>query len=329
MGTVRLRKRAVGFAWFALGGVFASSVWSPATLAQEEREDRDRWERMWVFGTGARPKLGVYVEDRRDDERGGVLVVALSGGGAAEKAGIRERDLIVSIGGHLLSEPLEDEGGSGATRHSPVQRLRALIRNVPEGEEVEVGVDREGESLTFTVIPERLAVPGAAFVWPGLDTLSTHLRHLHSRLRDRMEEIRNRHEEADWPHRAHSGRDPRIAIFPEVPVPEVPGDGQDWGSRFWYPLAPGVVHGLDLVDLNPQLGTYFGTAEGVLVADADEDSPLGLRPGDVVVEVEGRKVDDVAELRRILGSYTLDEEIEFKIRRDGAETLIVGTISQS
>ncbi len=332
MGTVILRKRAAGFAWFALGGVFASAVWSPAAPAQEEREDRHRRERVWVFGADARPKLGVYLEDSRGDERGGVLVVALSDGGPAEEAGIREGDLIVSIDGRLLSEPLEDEGEFGEARHSPAQRLRALIRDVREGEEVEVGVDRDGESLTFTVVPAGLAVPGA-YVWrgpdtPGLDTLSIRLRNMHTRWRERMEEIRDRYEEADWPHRVYSGRDPRIEIIPDVAVPEVLGDGQDWGFRFRYSLVPSVVHGLDLVELNPQLGAYFGTAEGVLVADADEESPLGLRPGDVVVEVEGRKVDDVAELRRILGSYTEDEEIEFTIRRDGAETSIVGTISR-
>ena len=83
-------------------------------------------------------------------------------------------------------------------------------------------------------------------------------------------------------------------------------------------------HGLDLVELNPGLGVYFGTEEGVLVADVVDGSRLGLRPGDVVVAVDGRRVDDGAELRRILRSYEEDEEIEFRIWRDGSETTVTG-----
>ena len=93
-------------------------------------------------------------------------------------------------------------------------------------------------------------------------------------------------------------------------------------------LMPARGHGLDLVELNPGLGAYFGTEEGVLVADMDDDSRLGLRPGDVVVAVDGRDVDDGAELRRILGSYEEDEEIEFRIWRDGSETTVTGTLDR-
>ena len=85
-------------------------------------------------------------------------------------------------------------------------------------------------------------------------------------------------------------------------------------------------HGLDLVELNPGLGAYFGTEEGVLVAAVDDESRLGLRPGDVVVAVDGRDVDDGAELRRILRSYEEGEEIEFRIWRDGSETTVTGRL---
>ena len=103
----------------------------------------------------------------------------------------------------------------------------------------------------------------------------------------------------------------------------------EWSSFRWFGDRAGLrgTHGLDLVDLNPGLGAYFGTAEGVLVADAEDDTSLGLRPGDVVVAVDGRVVDDIDELRRILGSYRNDEEIAFRIFRDGAETTVTGTIN--
>ena len=84
--------------------------------------------------------------------------------------------------------------------------------------------------------------------------------------------------------------------------------------------------GLDLVELNPELGSYFGTEEGVLVADVEDDSSLGLRPGDVIVAVGERRVDDIARLHRILDSYEDDEKIRLRVWRDGAETTVTGTI---
>ncbi len=320
MGTAGLQKRVVGLLFFVLCGVVASLAWSPATLAQEEREERDRDGRVFWLTADARPMLGVYLGETLPGEGGGVVVSGVSRGGPAEDAGIREGDVIVSIAGHLLSEPLDEESGPWTGTWSPERRLRALMRDVNEGEAVEVGVDREGESVTFTVYPEHLGF-STTLMRPTLDTLGIHLRDVNERVRETMEGLRERYEEIEWPYVVYPDTDAEIAIAPSIR----PGAARDWRYSFAY----SAMHGLDLIELNPGLGAYFGTSEGVLVADADEDSPLGLRAGDVVVRVEGRTVDDVAELRRILRSYTEDEEIEFSIWRDGAETAIVGTISRS
>ena len=320
MGTSGLQKSVGGLFSFAVFGVFASLAWSPATLAQEEREERDRRGRvLWVTGD-ARPMLGVYLGETVPGEGGGVVVSGLSRGGPAEDAGILEGDLIVSISGHLLSEPLDEESRSGTGPWSPERRLRALMSEVTEGDAVEVGVDREGESLTLTVFPEHLGF-STTLMRPTLDTLSIHLRDVNERVREMMEGVRERYEDIEWPYVVYPGGDPDVTVLPRFSPDEL----HDWRYDFAY----FGTHGLDLIELNPGLGAYFGTSEGVLVADAEEDSALGLRPGDVVVSVEGRTVEDVAELRRILASYTEDEEIEFRIWRDGAETTIVGTINRS
>lgn len=315
-----MQRRVSGLLFFALFGVFASLAWSPATLAQEEREERERRARVFWMTGDARPMLGVYLGETLPGEGGGVVVSGVSRGGPAEEAGIREGDVIVSISAHLLSEPLDEESRSGIGQWSPERRLRALMSDVEEGDAVEVGIDREGESVTFTVYPEHLGF-SATLMRPTLDTLSIHLRDVNDRVREMMEGVRERYREIEWPYVLYPDSDAEITVVPRFR----PDEASDWRYNFTY----FGTHGLDLIDLNPGLGAYFGTSEGVLVADVEEDSPLGLRAGDVVVEVEGRKVDDVAELRRILGSYTEDEEIRFSIRRDGAETMIVGTISRS
>ncbi|NIP82561.1 MAG: PDZ domain-containing protein [Gemmatimonadetes bacterium] len=82
---------------------------------------------------------------------------------------------------------------------------------------------------------------------------------------------------------------------------------------------------LELVAVNPRLGRYFGVEEGVLVADVAEDSDLGLRPGDVIVAIDGRAVRDPAHARAILRSYRADEELTFRIVRDRRESDVTGT----
>src|SRR6266436_8902171 len=47
--------------------------------------------------------------------------------------------------------------------------------------------------------------------------------------------------------------------------------------------------GIELVKLNPDLGDYFGSREGVLVVRAPEDSSLALKGGDVILSIGNRK----------------------------------------
>ena len=295
---------------FAVVAVLGSVKWSPATHAQEE--ERDFTSTRIVFASGdTRPRLGVFVRAAGAAVDGGITITRVSSGGPADEAGIRADDIIVSVGGHHLLQPLaeEQEAEHGAGAASPLERMRAILDEVPEGEAVQVEVDRDGESLSFDVVPERM---GNRFLRPTFDTVTF-------RLQDMAEQIRDRYEDFEW---QVPDADRRLTVITD---PARAGGRADWS--YVLPSYAGA-YDLELVELNPGLGAYFGTDQGVLVANADEDSPLGLLPGDVVVAVEGRKVDDAAELRRILRSYTEDEEIEFSIRRDGAETTVVGTINR-
>ena len=82
--------------------------------------------------------------------------------------------------------------------------------------------------------------------------------------------------------------------------------------------------GLELVEMNDRLGEYFGTGDGVLVAEAPEDSPLGIRPGDVILRIGDREIRDPAHARSILSSYRADEAISFRIVRERREMTVEG-----
>jgi S1-C subfamily serine protease len=80
-----------------------------------------------------------------------------------------------------------------------------------------------------------------------------------------------------------------------------------------------------------ELAEYFGAADGgALVSEVVDDSPaakLGLRAGDVIVEVAGEEVSDPGDLRRAIGKQEEDDaEVEVtwirdKQRRSGSVAL--------
>lgn len=72
---------------------------------------------------------------------------------------------------------------------------------------------------------------------------------------------------------------------------------------------------LDLVKLNPELGEYFGTKEGILVVKAPADSSLPLRSGDVILAIGGRKPASPSHAMRILRSYEPGETVTLDIMR--------------
>jgi membrane-associated protease RseP (regulator of RpoE activity) len=76
------------------------------------------------------------------------------------------------------------------------------------------------------------------------------------------------------------------------------------------PLSPYVagltrVAGAQLRSLGPGLGQYFQVDRGLLVTEVAEGTPAavaGLRGGDVIVEVGGREVTTLGELRAALAT---------------------------
>lgn len=72
---------------------------------------------------------------------------------------------------------------------------------------------------------------------------------------------------------------------------------------------------LKLVSLNPDLGDYFGTKEGILVVKAPVDSSLPLKSGDVIMSIGGRKPASPEHAMRILRSYDKGEMVSIEILR--------------
>jgi membrane-associated protease RseP (regulator of RpoE activity) len=64
-----------------------------------------------------------------------------------------------------------------------------------------------------------------------------------------------------------------------------------------------AIAGAELTPLNPALGEYFGTEDGLLVVRVPEGTPAaeaGLQAGDVIVGADGRDIGSIDELRRAI-----------------------------
>src|SRR5213593_1363603 len=72
---------------------------------------------------------------------------------------------------------------------------------------------------------------------------------------------------------------------------------------------------LERVSLNPDLGEYFGTKEGVLVVKAPADSSLPLKSGDVILKIGDRTPSSPSHAMRILRSYEPGETVALDIMR--------------
>jgi S1-C subfamily serine protease len=83
---------------------------------------------------------------------------------------------------------------------------------------------------------------------------------------------------------------------------------------------------LELVRVNPGLAEYFGTSEGLLVVDAPSDSSLGLRAGDVILAIGGRRPTSPAHALRILSTYDAGENVSFEIFRSKRRTTVNGRL---
>jgi hypothetical protein len=83
-------------------------------------------------------------------------------------------------------------------------------------------------------------------------------------------------------------------------------------------LGSRAIAGAELIELNPDLGAYFGTSRGVLVVRVPEGTPAdnaGLEAGDVILSVNGTDIGSVRDLRREISSFDAAATIRLDIMR--------------
>jgi S1-C subfamily serine protease len=112
-----------------------------------------------------------------------------------------------------------------------------------------------------------------------------------------------------------------------IPSPRMM-DRLEMAGPHWQFFSGSPLGRLELAPLNPDLGRYFGTGEGILVISAPEDSALGLKGGDVVLRVDGRAPSSPSHLLRILRSYEAGETFKLDIMRERKKETVTARIGE-
>ena len=229
--------------------------------------------------------LGVDTEDVTADRLGalhlkeetGVEVTMVDQDAPAGKAGLKEHDVILTINDQKVES---------------VEQLRRLIREIPPGRTVTIGISRYGQPMTVKAqLTERKKMPDMNFHFnmPAVNVPPIHI--------------------------------PASAFnMPDIDVPGIV-----------------VVHtphssGMMIENLTPQLGEFFGTkgGSGVLVRSVEKGSraeQAGLRAGDVIVKIDGMKVNDCSDFTRLLRART-SSKAELTILREKREQQLTLTMPE-
>ena len=265
-------------------------------------------QQVMVFTTGDRPRIGVMLEGQANPEHDkyGAYIQDVTPDGPAAKAGIKSGDIITSFNGVSLAGLKADDDESG-----PATKLRELAGKLEPGDTVRVEYRRGTETRKATLVAEELK---------GVS-------------------IRRIPAPGDGPPMWSTVPDRDFMVYaPRARMHTAPVPGRERGLGFFSEDSdgPGLLHwvgegamGLRLATVNTGLGEYFNTKAGALVLEVPSDSTIQLKPGDVILAIDGRSVTSEGQAHRILRSYADGETAKVEVMRQKKKTTVTWKASDA
>lgn len=288
--------------WGALAGVLVlAGATAPAGLSAQDREtrlgparERDTLVRaMDVFGRGAR--IGVTVEEADaaagKDARAGVVVTLVTPDGPGDKAGIKAGDTITDFDGERVRS---------------VRHFSRLVQESAPGRSVPATLARGGQRVSVNVTPQE----GLMSDDFGIRLLDT------PRARLALPAMPAPPLAPAAPGAPRAARPPVLA--PPAFPPELFGRSGSTGRL-----------GVTIEDLDTQLADYFGVKEGVLVKSVAADSTAsraGVKAGDVITAINGRRVYETSDISRALDRVETSGELAIEVMRERKPQTLKGKL---
>lgn len=236
----------------------------------------------------------------------GVRIDAVTPGGPAARAGLRNGDVITTIDG----KPVVDADGSDALEHA-----RDLLADLKQDQKVTIAYLRGNQRGEAALTAERRK----AWTWPALmatdkDGEALLPEDFDERVRAQVERAQREAERSVHQNERMRAEIERAhAAAARVDMQEVRKSMEE-GRRAMRRAMP--WWGLNLAPVNADLGRYFGTAQGALVISADEHALPGLRAGDVITGVAGETVARPEDALRALRDQPPGEDVPVRVLRE-------------
>jgi S1-C subfamily serine protease len=257
-------------------------------------DDQKRVEKRVVVRHSGGGRLGVGLDDPEGEQRG-ATVRSVEEGSAAEKAGIKQGDVIVRFDGEAVRSAAQ---------------LARLVGETPAGRAVAVEVTRAGatQKLTATLSEGRSRVRVFGGDVPEM-------REFHMELPDWEVEV---------PEPPDAPSAPRAPRAPRAPMPHAFGWKSDDGRDMVFRMFGGGPRklGIEYQEVGEQLAGYFKLPgkSGVLVSSVEPDGPAakaGMKAGDLILKLDGEAIEDGDDLRDAVAEAEGGKEVAVTVQRDG------------
>ena len=262
---------------------------------------------------GGRPRIGVRTRDVSAEEAKAAGLAGITGAYVSEvpadsvagKAGLLEKDIIVTVDGETIRS---------------ARQLSRVIGESPDGRALQIGYVRGTAKNTVTVTPEapsltRRRGPGPSWSEDGGGT------------------VRRFERAVPMPPDGPRG---------EFDLMVPPGGWEGGNRQFFFKQGPGGNVrvwtgrgrlGVVVQPVTDQLATYFGVKDGVLVTQVTEASAAakaGIKAGDVIMSVNGKPVKDTGDIIESLEGVEDGKTVAVELTRDKkVQTLSVTLQPQS
>lgn len=321
------------------------------------RDLADGWERQSREELDDRPAIGLGFGGGSVRDTLGLLVTSIASGGPAEKAGLEEGNRIQAIDGVDVRVPSSEADG-GRLVSAKIRRFTDALRKHKAGDEVELKVYADGRTKTMKVKTARSADvypnQGRGFHFefggdgmapmpptppmPPMPPVQEMMRmprlwmqmdgDIDARVREQMRASEGRMRAAMMK-AERAARTARVDAVRAVRLSPMA-----WSDAPLYVRAPGYLfvsnglgdeygvsmRGLRLTSVTDDLASYFGkgSAGGLLVLESRAPW-TALRPGDVILSVNGTPVHDGDRTRIVLDRGKMNE---VEVLRKGKKLIV-------
>ena len=258
--------------------------------------------------------LGVYLEEvtpERTRELGlkeerGAVVMKVVAGSPAEKAGLKENDVVVSFNGRRVDS---------------VREAQRLLSETPADRTIQIKVMRGGsrQAVTATLAKRSAqtyrmlgALEDGKFMRPNQEAM----KQMEESLKKSQEDFRKA--QGEW----------------KENMKDMPRDFGDFAfvNPGEFSFFGGTRIGISAESLTDQLAEFFGVKESkgalvVSVVDNGAAAKAGLKAGDVIIAIGDEKVDSVRSLVKALSGKT-EGTVAVKIIRNRAEQTVNVTLEK-